>query len=127
MRDNKIKIVFSLIGGSLLICVHYLGTLLFYIAGLLIPLVYLISVFSAMYYAKKREVPLTFARLFKINLAVSFGMVVINFLFLAIGVLMISSIKEGILVFLFNLGVALLISGVCAYLFVKIWGNISRQ
>ncbi|MCO5936125.1 hypothetical protein NAF17_11300 [Mucilaginibacter sp. RB4R14] len=76
-----------------------------------------------MYYAKKEEVPLTFVRLFKINLAVSCGMVLINFLFLAIGGLMISSIQESMLVFLFNLAAASLLSGVCAYFFVKVWGK----
>lgn len=127
MTNNKIKLVFSLIGGGLLICVHYLGSLLFYIVGLIVPLVYVVILFSAMYYAKKKgEAPLTFAGLFKINLAVSCGMVIINFLFLTVGGLIISSIQESILVFLFNLVVASILSGVCAYLFVKLFFKSNR-
>jgi len=124
MTDNKIKVVFGLIGGSLLIGVYYLAAILFYVAGLLVPFVYLIILFSAMYYANKKAVaPSTFASLFKLNLFVSYSMVLVDFLLLVIGRMMISGVREGVLVFLFNLAVATILSGVCAYLYNKIIGK----
>jgi hypothetical protein len=125
MKDNKIKLIFTLIGISLLMFVEYLGTVLFYIAGLLIPVVFIIIIFSAMYFLKKNvKTPISFARLFKLNLTISYCMVIINFLFLIICRLMISSIQEGALSFLFNLAIASLLSAISAYIFVKSIGKV---
>jgi hypothetical protein len=128
MTTNKIKLIFSLIGGAALICLHFLGLTLFYVTGFFVPVIYLITIFFAMNFAKrKNKNVLTFAELFKICLTVTWGITFINFMFLIVDKLIVSSIQEFCLVFILNLLIGILFSTFSAYVFIKIFEKESNK
>ena len=124
MEFYKTKLIFSSIGGLLLVSVYFLSTKLFYLTGLLIPVFYIITILSSMFYAKTKEsISVDFIKLLRTNFTVFIGMSVINFLFMIINKSLQGNSVDNLLAFgvliIFGLSLSLLLAYIFKIFFLK--------
>ncbi len=85
MLFKKTILIYSLIGGLLLIGDYYIIDLkIFANAELLVPLLYILPMFLAMFALNRNKLELNFRNLFRINLFTFFGIAVIKLIFILI-------------------------------------------
>ena len=120
MSLNAIKIKYSLFGGILLISDYFIGLKIFYISGLLIPVVYIVTIIMAFLKCKKNQI-LNFKQLFNVAFIIFVGMTLVNLVFLISKKSLHGSFQEGILAYSFIIFFGMMLSLILAFLFKQIF------